>query len=167
MQRNRTENWKDVLSVDFSAESQKKEETKQALLRHICRRDALKLNIEKENFTVKQTTKRYFKRTTAVALAACLVVVLSISALAVSTYFHLGPYAQYNFDADMAQNEAMPGDEALSGDVTTGDSGDLDSMSTLFDNQDDAQSYLAFNALSFTYVPERYVLEGYRIYNDA
>ena len=167
MQRNRTENWKDVLSVDFSAESKMKEETEQALLRHICQRNALNLNTEKENFTVKQTTKRHFKRTTAVALAACLVVVLSISALAVANYFNLGQYAQYIFGTDTSDNEVVSSDEALTGDMTTGDSRALDSMSTLFDSLDDAQSYLAFNALTFTYVPEDYVLEGYRVYNDA
>lgn len=167
MQRNQTANWKDVLSVDFTTESKKREETKQALLRHISRQGALKPDAEKENFTMKQTGKRHFKRTTAVALAACMAVVLSISAFAIVNYFNLGQHAQYIFTPDTTDNKASPSD--LQGLEKTGgndDSGYSDRMSTLFDKLDDAQSYLAFDALSFTYVPADYVLDGYRIYND-
>lgn len=208
MQRNHTENWKDVLSVDFSAESEKRDEMKQALLQQVFQQDAVKRGIQKEDSTMQKTNTRRFKRS--FVIAACLVLALSITAFAVVNYLDLGKYAQYVHDdssgSDIAAQMEEPLPEELRGllydsdgkaiekagetldgiynangeavTVTYDDFGNpviltqkeaaerRAEVSTLFDNLEEAQAYLVFNARSFDYIPADYVLEGYRIFND-
>lgn len=96
MPRNRTENWQNGLSVDFSAESAKKDAIKQELLQQLWRQEAARRNHYKEDTTMKTINQRRFKRSSAIALVACLtLVVVSATAYAITNYFNLGQNAQY------------------------------------------------------------------------
>lgn len=106
MQRNRTEKWQDGLSVDFSAESEKKNKIKQELLQQLRQRSAAEPNKEREYFSMHQTNRKRFKRSTLIAFAACLTVVLSATAYAVINYVNLGEYAQYIPNSRNASEEA-------------------------------------------------------------
>jgi len=206
MHKPHTENFNDALSVDFSAESTKKLEINQALMRQLETVNTAAYSAQKEDFPMNQTQKRHFKRSSIIAIAACLTLALSVSALAFVHYLSLGENAIYIVEPREAVNpeDAIPeelrgllydadgnlietfGDiqdsfynaDGESVMVTNDDSGKLsivtmeeetaktEKISTLFDSLEDAQTYLAFDAKSPSYVPAEYVLEGYRVFND-
>jgi len=113
MQKNHSKNWKDVLSVDFSAESNKREEMKQTLLQQIDDQDTTKCNTKKEDFIMNQTHKRRFKRSSVIALAACLALVLSITAFAAVKFWDLGQHAHYISSSPDASDDAARMEESL------------------------------------------------------
>lgn len=196
MRKDHTENWKDALSVDFSAESKKREEIKNKLLN----------SIPKEDILMNQSHKKRFKRSSAIAVAACMALVLSVTAFAAVNYFNLGDYAHYLDTSDEVQPGEVDFPEELQGllydengklvetieeldapiynadgdavMLTNDEAGNMQVVtmkemreefaekSTLFETLEDAGSYLYFQPRTFEYVPEGYELEGYRIYND-
>ena len=94
MHKPHTESFNDALSVDFSAEATKKREIKQALLRQLVEMQNAAAT-QKEDFPMNQTQKRRFKRSSVIAIAACLTLALSVSAFAFVHYLSLGENAIY------------------------------------------------------------------------
>lgn len=162
MPRSHTKSWKDALSVDFSIEAEKKEEIKQQLMRQIQCQESANSRTKKEDFIMNQTQKRRFKRSSVVALAASLTLVLSITAFAAANYLNLGDYAKYSTDTSSVT------DEAVQIDLSQVEENEIDSalVSTLFEKLEDVKPYLAFTPKMLTNIPADYELEGYRIYND-
>lgn len=113
MLRDHAENWNDGLRVDFSAESEKKDELKRALLQQLRQSGAARHNIEKEYSSMNKTNTKRFKRSTIIALAACLTVVLSATAYAVVNYLNLGKHAQYMMDSRDASEQSARMEEPL------------------------------------------------------
>ena len=175
MQRNHAGNWEDVLTVDFSAESLRKNEIKQSVMRQVYQiyqqqddeptggidsepviRAGITPAVEpNERFTApapvsadrpqiiqfnKQTEeqsnmnknmnlntnqevktdpdgntkqKKRMKRSFVTALAACFVIVISITAFAVVNQINLGQYAHYLFDVNEVADETALMEEPI------------------------------------------------------
>ena len=176
MQRNHAGNWEDVLTVDFSAESLRKNEIKQSIMRQIYQQQDtaptggidnepairagitqavesddrftamvpapapvsadhpqiiqfnkqmeeqpymnknMNLNTSREVDTGLEGNKKQKKRTKrsfVTALAACFVIVISITAFAVVNQINLGQYAHYLLDVNEVADETVLMEEPI------------------------------------------------------
>lgn len=163
------------MHIDFSAESEKRDTIKDALLQRVCQINGVENDQRKEEHATAQAQRRRFRRIFKAAIAACLIIALSVTALAASGYFltgdlSLGEFAQY-FGMSRTPKGSVAREiteDSQNGyyDTGTGEIVEEREDTTLFKTLEEAQPYLAFDALVFTYVPEGYVLDGFQVFNE-